>query len=103
MFLLVRLILLQVPWEYGPTEADFQVGQYNAVLYLSESYHRQHRDYIYKRVAALGRKFRVRVLLVHVEDRSVLYCATGNAEAALLPGVEALTLPSLWKLFLSCA
>jgi DNA excision repair protein ERCC-1 len=49
---------------------DFVCGATTAVLYLSLQYHRASGNYIYERVRALGRAYRLRVLLVvaDVED-----------------------------------
>ncbi|KAJ2389972.1 ssDNA endonuclease and repair protein rad10 [Coemansia sp. RSA 2603] len=46
---------------------DFIVGSSSCVLFLSIKYHRLHPEYIGKRIDDLGKSFRVRVLLIHVD------------------------------------
>lgn len=47
--------------------ADFVCGPTTSVLYLSLQYHKLHPTYIYKRVSGLGRKFRLRILLILID------------------------------------
>ncbi|KAJ2700775.1 hypothetical protein FB645_004864 [Coemansia sp. IMI 203386] len=57
-----------VRWSYSKEIlSDFVVGRFACVLFLSIKYHRLHPEYIDKRISALGKSFRVRVLLVHVD------------------------------------
>jgi len=56
-----------VPWEFGETICDYQVGQTSAVLYLSLKYHRLHPDYIVMRLNRMKDRFHVRILLVRVD------------------------------------
>jgi DNA excision repair protein ERCC-1 len=57
----------QVSWRFGDVEPDFVVGATAAALYISVRYHMLHPGYLKARMAALAGKFRVRVLLVHVD------------------------------------
>ncbi|KAJ2716478.1 ssDNA endonuclease and repair protein rad10 [Coemansia spiralis] len=46
---------------------DFEISRSASVLYLSIRYHRLHPEYIARRIDALGRSYRVRVLLVFAD------------------------------------
>ncbi|PRT56018.1 Mating-type switching protein swi10 [Wickerhamiella sorbophila] len=48
-------------------KADFVTGATSCVLFLSMSYHQVMGQYIYKRMAKLGRDFELRILLVQVD------------------------------------
>jgi len=56
-----------VPWRFGEIEPDFIVGAAAAVLYISVQYHLLNPGYLRARLLALSDKFRVRILLVHVD------------------------------------
>ncbi|KAF9347918.1 Excision repair cross-complementation group 1 [Mortierella sp. NVP85] len=56
-----------VPYEYGEIVPDFVVGLTSCVLFLSIRYHRLHPEYIYNRIAALGKSYVLRVLLILVD------------------------------------
>ncbi|KAG0235381.1 Excision repair cross-complementation group 1 [Actinomortierella wolfii] len=56
-----------VPYEFGQIEPDYMVGLTSCVLFLSIRYHRLHPEYIYSRIAAIGKSFMLRVLLVLVD------------------------------------
>lgn len=59
--------ICNVPWEFGDTLGDYQVGKVNAVLFLSLRYHRLHPNYIYERLRELGKNYTLRILLVLVD------------------------------------
>ncbi|KAF9192481.1 ssDNA endonuclease and repair protein rad10 [Haplosporangium sp. Z 767] len=88
-----------VPYEYGDIVPDFVVGLTSCVLFLSIRYHRLHPEYIFNRIAALGKTFVLRVILVLVDvdthqqaireltrvamvNDLTLICAWSNEEAA---------------------
>jgi DNA excision repair protein ERCC-1 len=56
-----------IPWEFGDTLVDYQVGQTSAVLYLSLKYHRLHPDYIITRLNRIKDRFHLRIMLVNVD------------------------------------
>ncbi|KAG0258936.1 Excision repair cross-complementation group 1 [Actinomortierella ambigua] len=56
-----------VPYEFGQIEPDYMVGLTSCVVFLSIRYHRLHPEYIYSRIAAIGKSFVLRVLLVLVD------------------------------------
>ncbi|KAJ2850115.1 hypothetical protein J3B02_003710 [Coemansia erecta] len=74
-----------VRWSYSrEILSDFVVGRFACVLFLSIKYHRLHPEYISKRIDGLGKSFRVRVLLVHVDtDDSKLPLREINRTALL--------------------
>lgn len=61
-----------VPWEYAEIVPDYQMGSQTCCLYLSLRYHLLKPKYIYTRMEALQRGFRLRVLLclVDAEDNT---------------------------------
>ena len=59
--------VLNVPWEFGPTAADYEVGRTTGVLFLSIRYHKLHPNYIYERLKELGRLYSLRILLVLID------------------------------------
>ncbi|KAF9950019.1 ssDNA endonuclease and repair protein rad10 [Mortierella alpina] len=88
-----------VPYEYGEIVPDFQVGLTSCIVFLSIRYHRLHPEYIFSRIAALGKTFVLRVLLVLVDVEThqqaireltrvamvndlTMICAWSNEEAA---------------------
>ncbi|KAF9350013.1 ssDNA endonuclease and repair protein rad10 [Mortierella sp. AD094] len=88
-----------VPYEYGDIVPDFTVGLTSCILFLSIRYHRLHPEYIFSRIAALGKTFVLRVLLVLVDvdthqqaireltrvamvNDLTIVCAWSNEEAA---------------------
>ncbi|KAG0047266.1 ssDNA endonuclease and repair protein rad10 [Gryganskiella cystojenkinii] len=88
-----------VAYEYGEIVPDYIVGLTSCVLFLSIRYHRLHPEYIFNRIAAIGKNFVLRVLLILVDvdthqqaireltrvalvnDMTVV-CAWSNEEAA---------------------
>ncbi|KAF8930819.1 ssDNA endonuclease and repair protein rad10 [Dissophora ornata] len=88
-----------VPYEYGDIVPDFVVGLTSCILFLSIRYHRLHPEYIFSRIAALGKTFVLRILLVLVDvdthqrdireltrvamvNEFTIVCAWSNEEAA---------------------
>ncbi|KAG9324675.1 hypothetical protein KVV02_000352 [Mortierella alpina] len=88
-----------VPYEFGEIIPDFQVGLTSCIVFLSIRYHRLHPEYIFSRIAALGKTFVLRVLLVLVDVEThqqaireltrvamvndlTMVCAWSNEEAA---------------------
>ncbi|KAG0007136.1 ssDNA endonuclease and repair protein rad10 [Modicella reniformis] len=88
-----------VPYEYGDIVPDFVVGLTSCVLFLSIRYHLLHPEYIFNRIAALGKTYVLRVLLVLVDKDThqqvireltrvailndfTIVCAWSNEEAA---------------------
>lgn len=55
-----------VSWEYGETDADYEMGTNMCALFLSLRYHSLNPDYIHNRLKKLGNKYELRVLLVLV-------------------------------------
>ncbi|KAJ2349248.1 ssDNA endonuclease and repair protein rad10 [Coemansia sp. RSA 2671] len=57
-----------VRWSYSKDIIpDYVVGRTSCILYLSVKYHRLHPEYISKRIDGLGKNYRLRVLLIHVD------------------------------------
>ncbi|KAG0345762.1 Excision repair cross-complementation group 1, partial [Podila humilis] len=56
-----------VPYEFGNIVPDFQVGLTSCILFLSIRYHRLHPEYIFNRIAYLGKTFALRVILILVD------------------------------------
>ncbi|KAG0302114.1 Excision repair cross-complementation group 1 [Dissophora globulifera] len=88
-----------VPYEYGEIVPDFVVGLTSCIVFLSIRYHRLHPEYIFNRIAALGKTFVLRILLVLVDvdlhqqaireltrvamvNDFTIVCAWSNEEAA---------------------
>eukprot|EP01047_Picozoa_sp_COSAG01_P002118 COSAG01_NODE_54_length_31327_cov_317.045356_6_plen_199_part_00 len=59
--------LRHVTWRYGEVEPDFVVGAAAAALYISVRYHLLHPSYLIGRLKALTGKYRVRILLAHID------------------------------------
>lgn len=59
--------VLNVPWEFGETLADYELGRTSAALFLSLRYHKLHPNYIYERFQKLGKNYELRILLVLVD------------------------------------
>mmetsp|Transcript_32506 Transcript_32506/g.52657 ORF Transcript_32506/g.52657 Transcript_32506/m.52657 type:complete len:265 (-) Transcript_32506:303-1097(-) len=59
-----------VSLEYIEIVPDYLLGAYTCALYISLKYHRLHPEYLYGRIKALHRNYRVRIILceVDVED-----------------------------------
>ena len=85
-----------IPYEFGEIVADFLVGQATCVLYLSIQYHGMHPSYLHDRVRALGRLYRLRVLLVLVDMKDnqdslqdlAKFCVTYNLTMILAWSID---------------
>ncbi|KAG0037791.1 ssDNA endonuclease and repair protein rad10 [Podila clonocystis] len=88
-----------VPYEYGDIVPDYSVGLTSCILFLSIRYHRLHPEYIFSRIADLGKSYVLRVILILVDVDShqqaireltrvgmvndlTVICAWSNEEAA---------------------
>ncbi|KAG0033876.1 ssDNA endonuclease and repair protein rad10 [Podila clonocystis] len=88
-----------VPYEYGDIVPDYAVGLTSCILFLSIRYHRLHPEYIFSRIADLGKSYVLRVILILVDVDShqqaireltrvgmvndlTVICAWSNEEAA---------------------
>ncbi|KAF9215092.1 ssDNA endonuclease and repair protein rad10 [Podila verticillata] len=88
-----------VPYEYGDIVPDYAVGFTSCILFLSIRYHRLHPEYIFSRIADLGKSYVLRVILILVDVDShqqaireltrvgmvndfTVICAWSNEEAA---------------------
>ncbi|KAG0352807.1 ssDNA endonuclease and repair protein rad10, partial [Podila minutissima] len=88
-----------VPYEYGDIVPDYAVGLTSCILFLSIRYHRLHPEYIFNRIADLGKSYVLRVILILVDVDShqqaireltrvgmandlTVICAWSNEEAA---------------------
>lgn len=72
---------------HGGLTSDFVCGPTTCVLYLSLQYHKLHPAYIYSRVRALGRHFRLRVLLVLADVSDHRACIHELTRLALIAGL----------------
>lgn len=72
-----------VPWEFDDSIIpDYVVGATAGILYLSLRYHQLNPDYIHNRLKELGKRFELRVLLVQVDTKVILFsnpCIFGSA------------------------
>lgn len=59
--------LRNVTWRFGDTAADFELGEGACALYLSLQFHLRKPSYIVERMKAVGRDYRLRVVLVSVD------------------------------------
>ncbi|KAF9958736.1 ssDNA endonuclease and repair protein rad10 [Mortierella alpina] len=83
-----------VPYEYGEIVPDFQVGLTSCIVFLSIRYHRLHPEYIFSRIAALGKTFVLRVLLVLVDVETHQQAIRELTRVAM---VNELTLVCVWS------
>jgi len=60
-------LIRNVPIAYSPMVPDYILGPTSCALFLSIKYHKLYPNYIHKRIAELGKDFRLRVLLVLVD------------------------------------
>ena len=81
-----------VRWQFGDIIPDYVLGQSTAALFLSLRYHLLNPNYVHTRIKEIGRAYRLRVLLVHVDTEDsveplaqVTRAAIGN-EFTLLCG-----------------
>ncbi|KAK1401592.1 DNA excision repair protein ERCC-1 [Heracleum sosnowskyi] len=61
-----------VRWEFADIVCDYLLGQETCALYLSVRYHLLHPDYLYFRIRELQKKFKLRVVLCHVDIEDVV-------------------------------
>lgn len=61
-----------VRWEFADIVCDYLLGQDTCALYLSVRYHLLHPDYLYFRIRELQKKFKLRVVLCHVDVEDVV-------------------------------
>lgn len=72
--------LNNVPWFYANILPDYVIGERCCVLYLSVRYHQLHSGrYLQTRIAQVGRKYDLRLVLLHVDQRG----AAGMIEDAI--------------------
>ena len=63
----VLTYIRNVPWAYARMTPDYLLAPTRCALFLSCKYHALYPQYIYQRLAAVGRDFELRVLLVLVD------------------------------------
>lgn len=61
-----------VRWEFADIVCDYLLGQDTCALYLSVRYHLLHPDYLYFRIRELQKKFKLRVVLCHIDVEDVV-------------------------------
>ena len=65
---LLRLLRL-IPWQFSTDIVpDYVMGSTTCAIFLSIKYHLLHPKYVERRITELGRTFRLRILLVYVDD-----------------------------------
>ncbi|KAJ1895871.1 ssDNA endonuclease and repair protein rad10 [Coemansia sp. S100] len=85
-----------VRWSYSKDIIpDYVVGRTSCVLYLSVKYHRLHPEYISKRIDGLGKNYRLRVLLIHVDTDD---CKIPLREINRIAVVGEMTILLAWSL-----
>lgn len=60
--------IVNVPWEYGDTVADYEVCKTACAFFLSIRYHKLHPNYIYDRLKEVGKLYSLRILLVLIDS-----------------------------------
>ena len=61
-------LLNKVSWHYSASIVpDYEVGNTTSVLFLSLKFHKLHPKYIYERIRALGKQYKLRIILVLVD------------------------------------
>lgn len=63
----LRLLRL-IPWQFSPDIVPDYVMGSTCAIFLSIKYHLLHPKYVERRITELGRTFRLRILLVYVDD-----------------------------------
>lgn len=61
-----------IRWQYGDIIPDYLLGQSTAALFLSLRYHLLNPNYVHTRIKEIGRAYRLRVLLVHVDTEDAV-------------------------------
>nr|XP_043632727.1 DNA excision repair protein ERCC-1 [Erigeron canadensis]XP_043632729.1 DNA excision repair protein ERCC-1 [Erigeron canadensis] len=73
-----------VRWAFADVVCDYMLGQNSCALYLSLRYHLLHPDYLYYRIRELGKNFKLRVVLCHVDVEDVVKPLLEVTRTALL-------------------
>ncbi|KAI3747431.1 hypothetical protein L6452_09888 [Arctium lappa] len=73
-----------VRWAFSDVVCDYMLGQNSCALYLSLRYHLLHPDYLYYRIRELGKNFKLRVVLCHVDVEDVVKPLLEVTRTALL-------------------
>lgn len=73
-----------VRWAFSDVVCDYMLGQNSCALYLSLRYHLLHPDYLYHRIRELGKNFKLRVVLCHVDVEDVVKPLLEVTRTALL-------------------
>ncbi|KAL3824617.1 hypothetical protein ACJIZ3_020646 [Penstemon smallii] len=73
-----------VRWEFSDIVCDYLMGRNSCALYLSLRYHLLHPDYLYFRIRELQKKFKLRVILCHVDVEDVVKPLLEVTKTALL-------------------
>ncbi|KAK9071558.1 hypothetical protein SSX86_007986 [Deinandra increscens subsp. villosa] len=73
-----------VKWDFSDIVCDYMLGKNSCALYLSLRYHLLHPDYLYYRIRELGKNFKLRVVLCHVDVEDVVKPLLEVTRTALL-------------------
>ncbi|KZV58350.1 DNA excision repair protein ERCC-1-like [Dorcoceras hygrometricum] len=73
-----------VRWAFADIVCDYMLGQSSCALYLSLRYHLLHPDYLYFRIRELQKKFKLSVVLCHVDVEDVVKPLLEVTKTALL-------------------
>ncbi|KAK1421530.1 hypothetical protein QVD17_23942 [Tagetes erecta] len=73
-----------VRWTFSDIVCDYMLGKSSCALYLSLRYHLLHPDYLYYRIRELGKDFKLRVVLCHVDVEDVVKPLLEVTRTALL-------------------
>ncbi|KAF5765326.1 putative ERCC1/RAD10/SWI10 family, RuvA domain 2, restriction endonuclease type II [Helianthus annuus] len=73
-----------VRWAFSDIVCDYMLGKNSCALYLSLRYHLLHPDYLYYRIRELGKNFKLRVVLCHVDVEDVVKPLLEVTRTALL-------------------
>ncbi|KAI3518919.1 hypothetical protein L1887_07816 [Cichorium endivia] len=73
-----------VRWAFADVVCDYMLGQQSCALYLSIRYHLLHPDYLYFRIRELGKNFKLRVVLCHIDVEDVVKPLLEVTRTALL-------------------
>ncbi|KAL8265987.1 hypothetical protein R6Q59_003331 [Mikania micrantha] len=73
-----------VKWAFSDIVCDYMLGKTSCALYLSLRYHLLHPDYLYYRIRELGKNFKLRVVLCHVDVEDVVKPLLEVTRTALL-------------------
>nr|GEX66212.1 DNA excision repair protein ERCC-1 [Tanacetum cinerariifolium] len=73
-----------VRWAFADIVCDYMLGKNSCALYLSLRYHLLHPDYLYYRIRELGKDFKLRIVLCHVDVEDVVKPLLEVTRTALL-------------------